>query len=293
MELRQLQYFVAVAEESGFSRAAERLHIVQSAVSQQIGRLERELGVTLFDRSTRHVRLSAAGERLLPEARAVLAAVDRALRVAADVRSGDDGVLRLGVVNAPGDRIYRMLSELAAVAPQLQVRLRRLGLADRLAAVRSGELDAALVRAMPAAPELELLPAWTDPLYVALPADHRLAAEPTLRLEQLADLPVRLAPRENNPPFHDLIMDAFRAVDVEPCLGPPFTDFQETLVSIAAGPPSWTVFYEVSGLPTFPMVALRPLAGPALVTSLAIKPGPPSPRLRHLLHALAVTSTDG
>ncbi|NEA22753.1 LysR family transcriptional regulator, partial [Actinomadura bangladeshensis] len=72
MELRQLEYFVAVAEEAGFGAAAARIGIVQSAVSQQVRRLERELGVPLFDRTTRRVRLSGAGERLLPEARAVL-----------------------------------------------------------------------------------------------------------------------------------------------------------------------------------------------------------------------------
>ncbi len=292
MELRQLQYFVAVAEEGGFGRAAERLSIVQSAVSQQIRRLERELGVTLFVRSTRHVQLSGAGERLLPEAQAVLAAAQRTRQVAADMASGEDGVLRLGSVQGPGDRIYRLLNELAAAAPQLQVRLRRLPLPDRLAAVRSGELDAALARALPAAPDLELLPMWRDPLYVALPDDHPLASEPPLRLEQLTELPLRLAPRQNNPPFHDLITDAFRAAGTEPLLGPPFTDFQETLTAIGTGPPSWTVFYEVAGLPQFPRVALRPLAGPALITSLAVPPGPPSPPLRHLLQALASTSAD-
>ncbi|MGW0545957.1 LysR family transcriptional regulator [Streptomyces altiplanensis] len=292
MELRQLQYFVAVAEEGGFGRAAERLSIVQSAVSQQIRRLERELGVTLFVRSTRHVRLSGAGERLLPEAQAVLAAAHRTRQVAADMVSGEGGALRLGNVQGPGDRIYRLLNELATAASQLQVRLRRLPLPDRLAAVRSGELDAALVRALPAAPGLELLPMWRDPLYVALPNDHPLASEPALRLGQLAELPLRLAPRQNNPPFHDLITDAFRAAGTEPLLGPPFTDFQETLTAIGAGTPSWTVFYEVAGLPQFPRVALRPLAGPALITSLAAPPGPPGPPLRHLLQALASTSAD-
>ena len=95
MEIRQLAYFVTVADELSFGRAAERLHIVQPAVSQQIRRLERELGVPLFDRSSRHVRLTAAGERLLPEARAVLAAAGRVRQVAADAAAGADGILRV------------------------------------------------------------------------------------------------------------------------------------------------------------------------------------------------------
>ncbi|MEV8017945.1 LysR substrate-binding domain-containing protein [Streptomyces sp. NPDC086554] len=282
---------MAVTEEGGFGRAAECLGIVQSAVSQQIRRLERELGVVLFERSTRQVHLSGAGERLLPEAYAVLAAARRTRQVAADIVTGDDGLLRLGSVQGPGDRIYRLLNELAAAAPRLQVRLRRLSLTERLAAVRSGQLDAALVRALPAAPDLELLPVWSDPLYVALPDSHPLAAEPHLHLEQLADLPLRLAPRENNPPFHDLITDALRSAGAEPSPGPSFTTFQETLTAIGTSAPSWTVFYDVVGLPPFPRVALRPLAGPALTTSLAVRPGPPGPPLRHLLRVLADTDT--
>ncbi|SHG80849.1 LysR family transcriptional regulator [Streptoalloteichus hindustanus] len=286
VELRQLRYFLAVAEEGGFGRAAERLTIVQSAVSQQIRRLERELGLTLFDRSTRRVRLSAAGERFLPEARAVLAAADRARAVAAEIVAGDEGVLRLGVIHGPGDRLYRALAALAAVAPALRVRLTRAAPAERVAAVRSGALDAAFVRGLTAAPGLEALPVWTDPLHVALPADHPLAAEPSLSLEQLAALPLRLAPRERNPFFHGLITSACRAAGVEPPAGPAFTGLQETLTEIGSSSPSWTVFYQVSGLPPAPRVALRPLAAPAVVTSLVVPAGPPSPALRHLLHAL-------
>ncbi|MFE0733849.1 LysR family transcriptional regulator [Streptomyces sp. NPDC058855] len=199
MELRQLRYFVAVADAGGFGAAAERLTIVQSAVSQQVRRLERELGVVLFERTTRRVRLSAAGERLLPEARTVLAAADRTARIAADIAAGADGVLRLGAVHAPGDRIPRLLAGLAAHAPGVQVRLHRLPVTERLAAVREGELDAALVRALPAAPGLELLPLWQDPLLVALPAGHPLAAREALRLEDLAGLPLRLAPPGRQP----------------------------------------------------------------------------------------------
>ncbi|MFJ4769481.1 LysR family transcriptional regulator [Streptomyces uncialis] len=288
MELRQLQYFVTVAETGGFGRAAERLGIVQSAVSQQIRRLERALGVTLFDRSARRVRLTGAGERLLPEARAALAAAGRVRRVAADIASGTGGLLRLGVIRGPGDRVYRLLDELAAHAPGLRVRTSRMPVTERLAAVRAGELDAALVRAMPTAPGLELLPLWTEPLYVALPATHPLADCPEPRPEQLAGLPLRLAPRARNPPFHDLVTDLVRATGAEPVPGPPFTDLQDTLGAIAADPPSWTVFYDVTGtLPTLTGVAVRPLAAPGTPTSLAVPPGVPGPALRPLIRALS------
>ncbi|MFE5975656.1 LysR family transcriptional regulator [Streptomyces sp. NPDC056460] len=287
MELRQLRYFVTVAEEGGFGRAAERLSIVPSAVSQQIARLERAWGMVLFDRTTRRVRLSAAGERMLPEARAVLAAADRTARVAADIAAGDDGILRLGIVHGPEDRLHRVLAALAAGAPLLQVRLRSLPVAERLAAVRSGELEAALVRAVRSAPGLTLLPLWRDPLHVAVPANHPLAAEPALRLDQLASLPLRLAPRENNAPFHDLILGACRAAGAVPPPGPPFTGLQATLTAIGTAPAaSWTVFYEVRGLPPVPRVALRPLAGLDVTTYLAARPGPPGPALRHLLRSL-------
>jgi DNA-binding transcriptional LysR family regulator len=94
VEIRQLAYFAAVAEELSFARAAQRLHIVQPAVSQQVRRLERALRVQLFDRGSRHVRLTAAGERLLPEARSILSAVQRTRQVAAEIADGTDGMLR-------------------------------------------------------------------------------------------------------------------------------------------------------------------------------------------------------
>ncbi|MFE2728390.1 LysR family transcriptional regulator [Kitasatospora sp. NPDC059327] len=309
MELRQLAYVVAVAEEGGFGRAAERLGIVQSAVSQQVQRLERELGVLLFDRSTRRVRPTAAGERLLPEARAVLVAADRTRRVAAEIAAGADGTLRLGAVHGPGDRLYAVLAALADVAPRLRVRLLRAAPAERLALVRSGELDAAFVRGPATEPGLDLLALWSDPLYAALPASHPLAdvapGDPAgaasdgqapdgpapLPLAHLRDLPLRLAPRAHNPPFHDLVTAAWHAVGgTAPVPGPPFTTLRETLTEIAADAPSWTVFYRVSELPPVPRIAYRPLAGLAVTTSLAVRSGPPPPALRRLLQAIrAVT----
>src|SRR5262245_54230219 len=137
MELRQLQYFVTLAEELHFGRAAERLHIVQPAVSQQLRRLEAELGVQLVERSTRHVALTAAGERLLPEARAVLAAVERAR-----ASVGGPATLRLGTTTGLGERLPRLL---AALAPR-EVELVRVPAATRLRRVADGTLDAALLR---------------------------------------------------------------------------------------------------------------------------------------------------
>jgi DNA-binding transcriptional LysR family regulator len=288
VEIRQLAYFVTVAEELSFGRAAERLHIVQPAVSQQIRRLERELGVPLFDRSSRHVRLTAAGERLLPEARAVLAAAGRARQVAAGIAAGTEGILRLGTSQGLGERLDRTLEELRQTAPGLQVRLVSVPPTERVARVRTGELDAAFVRAMTSVPSVELLPTWQDPLTGALPAAHPLAAQPAIKLPQLSGLPLRLAPRADNPPFHDLVVGACADAGFKPLLGPPFTTAQDTLAEIGAGPPAWTVLYTAAAdLMPVRRVVFRPLAGLTAQTCLAVPPGPPTPALRRLLDACA------
>jgi DNA-binding transcriptional LysR family regulator len=291
VELRQLTYFVTVAEELSFGRAAERLHIVQPAVSQQIRRLERDLGVPLFDRSSRHVRLTAAGERLLPEARAVLAAAGRARQVATGIASGTDGILRVGTSQGLGERLDRTLEQLHRSAPGLQVRLVSAPAAERVARVRAGELDAAFVRAATTAPGVELLPMWPEPLTIALPATHPLAAQPSIQLSQLSGIPLHLAPRQDNPPFHDLILGACADAGFEPLPGPPFTTTQDTLAEIGTGPPAWTVFYTAAAdLMPAHRVGFRPLAGLTAQTFLAVPPGPPGPALRHLLDACASAS---
>ncbi|MER5252370.1 LysR family transcriptional regulator [Streptomyces sp. NPDC002855] len=290
MELRQLEYFVAVVDEGGFGRAAGRLHVVQASVSQQIARLERELGVRVFDRTTRRVGLTAAGERLLPEARAALAAAAHVSHVAAEIVSGGEGVLRLGTARAFAERVHPALDVLAERVPRLRVRLVQEARERRIDALRSGELDAALVRGDGLLPGLAAVRVWDDPLIVALPVTHPLAALPRLQPADLADLPLRLAPRDRNPAFHDLVTGLLRTSGVDVPTGPHFTTLQGTLAAIAAdsasGADSWTVFDLVGGLPSARRVAFRPLLGARSAVSLAVRPGPLSPAIRHLLTAL-------
>lgn len=286
MEIQQLRCFVTVAETLNFRVAAERLHLVQPAVSQQLRRLESSLGLRLFDRSTRHVALTDDGTRLLPEARAVLAAVEGMRRTATSLTE-ERPQLRLGTPRATDDRVLRLLERLADRAPEIRVLPRRDGGPELLAAVRSGGLDAAIVRTVTQAPGLELTELWTEALMVALPAGHEAAAKPELSLDQLAELPLRIAPAERNAAFHDLIIGACRASGFEPVLGPAFESFQQTLVAIGADEPSWTVFYPIGPPPDYAPVAFRPLTTPASITSLATKPDPPPRPVQELLAAAA------
>ncbi|MFG3493434.1 LysR family transcriptional regulator [Streptomyces sp. NPDC047928] len=283
MELRQLEYVVAVAEELGYGRAAERLRTDPDSVRVRIAHLERELGVRLFDGASGHLRLTSAGERLLPEARAALAAAARVRETAAGITAGTVGLIRLGTSRAFADRVYRALGTLTAHRPRLRVRLERAPQAARLAAVRSGTFDAALVRTVAHADGVALHPVWSDPLIAALPAGHPLADDDPPRLERLAALPLRLAPREANPAFHDLITAALP--DWTP--GPPFTTLRETLRELAATPqPSWTVFYPMGVLAPTRRLVFRTLPGLRVPVSLATPPGPLTPPVRALLDAL-------
>ncbi|MGW1376941.1 LysR substrate-binding domain-containing protein [Streptomyces sp. NPDC002446] len=297
MELRQVRYFVAVAEELHFGRAAERLHIVQPTVSQQIRRLERELALDLFDRTTRKVTLTPAGTAFLPHARTILASEQAALHAMADLRATEATVLRIGTSVGLGAHLEHVLTTLAVRSPELTVELVSAASAARLQAVRDGDLDAAFVRGLTHSNStgLDLIPVWKDPLVAALPATHPLAARSTVHLADLTGLPLRIVPREANPQLIDLVIGACRDAGFEPVLGPAFTTDQDTLAAIATGKPSWTVFYAAqaqylqSG-----RTAFRPFAPPGLTaeTFLAVHPATPARRLSALLDACRTPEPD-
>jgi DNA-binding transcriptional LysR family regulator len=290
VELRQLRYFVTVAEELHFGRAAERLLIGQPAVSQQIRRLERELRVELFDRTPRTVRLTSAGQSFLPAARAVLTAEDAARAIAAELATGRTGVLRLGTITGLGERLDRILDVFETQAPGMRLELVALPARERLAQLADGRLDAAFVRGtIPAhAPELAHLPLWQDALVAAVPARHPLAERATLRLADLAELPLRLTERRNNPSLVDLVLSSCHAAGFEPVPGPsPSGALQDALAAIGSGTPMWTVVYAANAkIMRIPRVAFVPFEpGLALPTGLAVRQGPLSPGLDLLLTA--------
>lgn len=304
MEFRQLRYFVAVAEELHFGRAAERLMIVQSAVSQQIGRLERELGVELFDRSPRRVRLSAAGAAFLPGAREVLAAGERALDLVGVFVAARETVLRVGTSRGMGVRLERVLEALERNAPGTRVELASAAPEERLRRVADREWDAAFVRGEVATLQgVRQIPVWQDELVVALPARHPLAGADAVYLAQLSGLPVFLTERRSNPPLVDLVVGACRDAGFEPVPGPPHSSLQDTLAALGAGAAGWTVVYAAHAHQLrSSRVAFLPVRSPAgarsaeaalsLPTVLAVHSAAAPERVRFLLGACREAARD-
>ena len=172
--------FVAVAEELHFGRAAERLGMAQPPLSQRIQRLERELGVRLFDRSSRKVELTAPGRLLLDEARDILTRVDRVYSVAERARLGEVGTVRAGLPSDLGGTIVAaLIAAFRSRRPDLRLDLRETGTADQVRALAEGALDAGIVRHPCDSRDLELGPMLRQPLGVLLPAADPAAASAT------------------------------------------------------------------------------------------------------------------
>ena len=196
MDLRQLEYFVAVAEEANFTRAADRVHITQSGVSAQIRQFERELGADLFDRSGRMVRLTPAGAAALPHARTALAAADAVRHAIDDMNGLVRGRLRLGMIT--GCTVTPLFDALAAFHrrhPSIEIALAEDNSDVLIENVRAGTADIALVGAAGGIPEgLESLTIISEGLVAAVPADHRLAEHDTVALRRLSAYPLICLP---------------------------------------------------------------------------------------------------
>ena len=237
MELRHLRYFVAVAEELHFSRAAERLHVAQPAVSEQVRKLEAELGVRLLNRNKRKVSLTEPGAALLAEARRVLQQVDVARLVTHEAHERTTARLRIGYSPASlPATVPEALQRLAASMKDLEATLEPGFGLELIAAVRDERLDAAIVSLPAPTAGLRTTPLGQERAVFALPASHRHAVRPAIRLDQVAPERIVVLPREASRPFYDAVLTACQRAALSPSLvETQGTCVEPALLAVAAG----------------------------------------------------------
>jgi DNA-binding transcriptional LysR family regulator len=215
VEVRHLRYFVAVAEELNFGRAAARLQIAQPGLSQQIRSMEAELGLNLFERTKRRVTLTEAGSVLLAEAYATLSRFDQTLERMRELRAGARrSTLRIAMFpNCPLGR--PLVTELRRRLPQVVVALESLPSAALVQGVERGEVEFGVVRSIPPYSRVSRRLLVTEPLGVCLPTNHPLAKSATIRAAALSGLPMIWMPRSANPDLYDEVVSALVAAGLQ------------------------------------------------------------------------------
>jgi DNA-binding transcriptional LysR family regulator len=208
VELRHLRYFVAVATELHFGRAAERLYVSQPALSQQILNLEAELGFSLFVRDRRKVELSSAGAALLPEAQAILDRVETATALVRSVGAGSRGRLRVAVTPAlPGGMVEAVVEEFRHRYTHVDFELGSGTTSQNLSALRRGSMQLVVVHPpIPDISDVTCLEIATEPIVVGLASNHPLARHRRLRKHHLAGHPLIYFPRRTDPGLHDRML---------------------------------------------------------------------------------------
>jgi len=217
MELRQLRYFVTLAEELHFGRAAEREHIVQSALSQQLQRLERELRVSLLERSTHRVGLTTAGAAFLVEARQILAQVDRAAGIARSAARRAAAV-RVGIVDSSYDSMPQVLHEAQAQYPDLVIHQVEVGVPEQYRRLVDGRLDVGIGRPVLAPPQVASHLFRLDMLGVLVPSGHRFSALDAVPVAALAGELLLLAEDGQAPEFNQFIVEMCRSAGFTPAV---------------------------------------------------------------------------
>jgi DNA-binding transcriptional LysR family regulator len=273
MELRHLRYFVAVAEELSFTRAAERLHIGQPPLSQQIQALEAEVGARLLDRSKRWVRLTEAGKLFLQDARSILAQSERAAERARRAQRGEAGELRVGFTfSTPFTPLFaRTIRRYRQLYPDVALTLYEMTTLHQLAAIEARKLDLGFVRPPEVAlPEqLALTTLRRDPLLLVLAADSPLARKRKIKVVDLAQLPWVMYPKESGVGINHAIFSMCRTAGFMPQVAMEAGEAATIIGLVAAG-------IGVSVLPSpfqsmhLEGVVYRPLDDAGAITSLQL-----------------------
>lgn len=293
MELRHLRYFVAVAEELHFTRAALRLHLGQPPLSQQIQALEAELGVMLLERSRRKVALTEAGERFLLRAREILAATEAATEEARRAARGELGILRVGFSASLALTHFfpQLIYDYRQHFPQVALALAEMYSAKQCQALAARELDVGFVRFADAEPRpgVILREIGRDPLRVVINARHPLASSAVLSLAQLSGEDFIGYPAEAGIGLTQLVRRLCQAAGFEPNVVQEAREATTQIALVAAGLgvallPAPLACVQVEGVRYLPLDDI----GASLSLAVATPDGPPSPLLTGFLQRLAL-----
>lgn len=285
MELRHLRYFVTVAEELHFGRAAARLFIAQPPLSQQIQQLERELGVTLFARTSRRVQLTPAGTAFLAEAQQILSRVEAAAETAKRAARGETGWLGIGfAASATYDLLPAVLRDFRAEFPEVALALQELNAVEQAAALHEKIIHVGFARPYTPLPEAVVHAVLQEPFLAALPDTHPLTQSEFLHLGELAPEPFISFPEAPKPSYAEAVRLACEGAGFTPIVVQEVREMQTALSLVAAG-------FGIALLPSSVQhlhrdgVAYRPLLEPAPRTELAVvsRRDDPSPVLQNFL----------
>ncbi|MFF4569487.1 LysR family transcriptional regulator [Streptomyces sp. NPDC001410] len=286
MELRHLSGFVAVAEELHFGRAAERLHIAQSPLSQQIRLLERDLGVTLFERTTRSVRLTAAGQALLEPARHLLAEASAVRRTVQAAHLGEVGRVTIGFAGASSYSVLPVLTRaVTSELPGIELVLEGQTYAgEALGRIAEGSLDVGFV-ALPVRRGISTRVVRMERLMIALPDSHPLAQRVDVSFSDLAHEPFVTFPVSRGSAVRDATVQACHEAGFAPRIVQEAPDSYNLLALVGAGV-GLAVVVESARAIRLEHVVFRPLAGddvPVLPIALGWRTGNPSAALKAVL----------
>lgn len=267
MDLRHLRYLVTIAECGSFTRASEQLHMAQPPLSQQIHRLEDELGVRLFERSRQGASLTAAGRLLADRARAILALSEEFRSFARGLADGYEGSLRIGMAGGVTllPLIPAAIQTFRQARPDVMVTLEESNTPALCAALRNGQVDVAIVRPPAPDPQIVLRPLMDEPTMIALPFSHRLAGASGLQLRDIAEDPLILFERHLGPGFYDTIISACLEAGFSPHLGQHAPQVAATIPMVAAGMgvtivPAYLSQIHATGVSFHPIIGPMPRA---------------------------------
>jgi DNA-binding transcriptional LysR family regulator len=295
MEIRHLRCFIAVAEELHFARAAEKLHIEQSPLSRAIKELEEDLGVRLFDRTTRTTRLTRAGHVFREHVSRIFNAINQSRESVTSVAAGYCGQLRIALSDSISQaRLTALLAKSRVEEPEIDIRLYEVPLGQQIKGLADDLYDAGFSQSSEVGDGLMAVPAWSDPMVVAIPARHPLLAHKRLSLEEVLRYPLVLCDPETCEGCSRQFARVLRTVDRDPIVAERVTSHELMITLVAAGFGLGFATEAHLSACNHPDIVTRPLAGkvPELTTYLLRRIGEPSEPLRRFIARIITRESD-